>query len=396
MNRFLVCTLTSIIISGCQSLETKSRLPAAADGAEFKLDSKFEEFEEGTLEKEIETHKKIISFGKQLMTRMQSTSSQPAKMARDAHAKSHGCLKANFIVSNDNLPKPLRVGVFSENKSYSAWVRFSNNDHMPVRKDNELDLRGMAIKVMNVQGRKILSGLEDEPTQDFLMYGSPIFFVKNNSDYVNFMKALRDDRAAQQLITEQPIAALKTAKAQIMIRNYINPLNMPYHSAVPIRIGLENDPERVAAKYRTIPCYGPYASPVDKRNLNYLRENMKSTLGTHNACFYLQVQVQTDPLTMPVEDSTFLWPEKDGRLFTKKFSSYLTVARVVIPKQNFDNTARDSYCEDLSFTPWHALVEHKPLGRTMRMRRDVYRATSEFRRSINKSYHREPSGFEID
>ena len=47
-------------------------------------------------------------------------------------------------------------------------------------------------------------------------------------------------------------------------------------------------------------------------------------------------------------------------------------------------------CENLSMTPWHSLVEHKPLGRTMRMRRDVYKAIAKFRRTANNVDQEEP------
>lgn len=48
-----------------------------------------------------------------------------APARRDAHAKAHGCVKAQFRVL-DNLPEALQVGIFAEANSYPAWIRYSN------------------------------------------------------------------------------------------------------------------------------------------------------------------------------------------------------------------------------------------------------------------------------
>lgn len=390
-----IMALCLLVLCSCQSKPNK-RIPSHTEYEEMTIDEKFEEYEGGSPDREEEIHQKIISFSRQLMDRMHQAQPHPQTMTRDAHAKSHGCLKAEFVVDNKNLPERNRVGLFSDNKSYSAWVRFSNNDHLPVRKDNKLDLRGMAIKVMGVEGKKVLMGSENDKTQDFLMYGSKTFFIKNNEDYVGFIKGLRDDNAAKVLVTEQPKAALRTFRAQWRVRNYINPLNMPYHSGVPIRLGRYEDPERVAIKYQALPCQKTsFKSVVSKKDVNYMRKNMKETLGENDACYDFQIQISKGLKTMPVEDSTVKWPEKAFGRSRSGHAPYVSVGKILISKQNFDTEERDRYCENLSFTPWHALGEHKPLGRTMRMRRDIYKATSKYRREINRVKLDEPDGFEI-
>src|SRR3569832_1451789 len=49
---------------------------------------------------------------------------------RDAHAKAHGCVRAQFKVEA-SLPPELRQGVFQEGKAYSAWIRYSNGSGKP-------------------------------------------------------------------------------------------------------------------------------------------------------------------------------------------------------------------------------------------------------------------------
>ena len=73
---------------------------------------------------------------------------QPAR--RDAHPKHHGCVPATFEVGLKGLEGLLAQGLFARPGKYQAWVRFSNA--FKVRNDLDRDARGMAIKVMGVPG----------------------------------------------------------------------------------------------------------------------------------------------------------------------------------------------------------------------------------------------------
>ncbi len=66
-----------------------------------------------------------------------------------------------------------------------------------------------------------------------------------------------------------------------------------------------------------------------------------------------QCRPQTDPATMPIEDPTIEWDESKA--------PFITVATVRIPKQTFDSAAQQSFCENLSYTPWHALPADRPV-----------------------------------
>ena len=66
------------------------------------------------------------------------------RVLRDAHAKAHGCVKAELSVLPDLNPE-LRHGVFSEpGKTWQSWVRFSNGNAYP-QFDATRDARGMAV-----------------------------------------------------------------------------------------------------------------------------------------------------------------------------------------------------------------------------------------------------------
>lgn len=319
---------------------------------------------------------------------------------RDAHAKSHGCLKGFFDVDAKNLPQQLRLGLFAEKKSYPAWVRFSNNTSDPHSKDSDLDLRGIGVKVMNVDGEKIIENEKDAPTQDFLMFASPIFFVKDIKDYSEFIKALGEGKASQDLL-HRPRSLAQLTKAQVLAAFQKNPLRLNYFSASPYRLGSIDNPHRRPVKYSFQPCSEDVrkSEPQGHRSdPNFMKNSLKKSLALRPACFHFKIQVG-DPLKpeiYPVEDPSVLWPEKPKLLGSKIHSPYVTVATLHIPQQDFDRPEVNQFCEHLTLTPWHAKVEHRPLGRTNRMRRALYEAISDFRHEANGVKKTEPNGHSIN
>src|SRR5437764_9423399 len=89
------------------------------------------------------------------------------KFVRESHPKHHGCVKAEFIIE-PALPEELRVGVFAKPQTYSAWIRFSNANGLRrdggYRPDIKLDVRGAALKLMGVEGEKLLEQEKHETT----------------------------------------------------------------------------------------------------------------------------------------------------------------------------------------------------------------------------------------
>lgn len=86
---------------------------------------------------------------------------------------------------------------------------------------------------------------------------------------------------------------------------------------------------------------------------------------------------------MPVKDASVEWPEDE--------SPYQPVAKIVIPMQEAYSPERRVYVDDvLSFTSWHAIPEHKPLGSLMRSRLKAYETSSNFRHNMNAVKRVEP------
>ena len=126
-------------------------------------------------------------------------------------------------------------------------------------------------------------------------------------------------------------------------------------------------------KYSARPC-GPATSVIPKEpDRDFLRHAMAATLASGEACFDFLVQPRAP--SMSVEDSTREWSEAEA--------PFVKVATITIPSQTFDTPEQQRTCEDLSFTPWNAHVEHRPLGVTNRVRRVVYEAVSAFRHERN-------------
>jgi hypothetical protein len=135
-------------------------------------------------------------------------------------------------------------------------------------------------------------------------------------------------------------------------------------------------------KFSARPTLDPIAPPA-AASADYLREAMVAHLARADAVFEFQVQVQEDPVAMPVEDPTVPWDEA-------RFP-YRTVARLRIPAQEFDTPERRSFGENLSFTPWHAIAEHRPLGGINRTRKKVYTVLSRARHELNSEPMHEPT-----
>jgi hypothetical protein len=68
-----------------------------------------------------------------------------------------------------------------------------------------------------------------------------------------------------------------------------------------------------------------------------------------------------------IEDACVDWDEEKH--------PFVTLARIAIPPQDCTTTERKELCERLGFSPWHGLLEHRPLGGINRLRRAVYEAS---------------------
>ena len=291
---------------------------------------------------------------------------------RDVHAKLTGLVKAEFRV-NENIPVHLAQGIFVPGKTYQAYIRYSNGSALPVRSDKKPDGRGMAIKLLNVPGIKVLDNAKEANTQDFVMQNHTAFFTASPSTYLAVMKRINGnifDKLSLPFVLG--LRGLTLAN-KFNSGKISNPLQIRYNSISPYQLGLGAN--KMAVKF----CVKPMSSETDTIPKNaaddFLRTAMQNTLNNADVMFKFYIQPKTSD-EMSVEDYTIEWDEQKAPFYE--------VATIRIPTQNFQTAELDNLGENLSFNPWHTLPEHRPLGCLNRVRKIVYERISRVRREMNK------------
>jgi catalase len=292
---------------------------------------------------------------------------------RDVHAKAHGCVQALVDVVKD-LPSVFRQGVFAEpGKQYRAWIRFSSGNTWP-QNDSVRDARGFALNLMGVEGPKLLEPEATADTQDFVLINNPVFFIRNVEEYAKFTRILADGSRLGYFFNQYSwnpltwrirdmVLALKTLK-----RAPDSLLHTRFYSLAAYKFGPDMN-----VKVSAAPCTKQPAARVDRKDPNFLRAGMKAELASGEGCFDLMVQPQVPGENMPVEDPTVEWSERK--------SPFVKVAAVTVRKQEFDTDRQNEFCENLSFSPWHAIEAHRPIGGLNRLRKAVYLEDARYRRS---------------
>lgn len=321
----------------------------------------FAESEEGILTESV-VEKISDLFEKVLRQRLQPPH-QNDLARRPVFLKPHGCARGTFTVLG-NLPPELRVGLFARGEeSLPAIIRFSS-DTTPGTSDFRKSTVGTGIKVFDVPGKKILPGEEDATTHDFLLQNHNVFFSDTAEDFMNFVTGAKPNPAYTDRILSE------------MDKDVPNVLRTSYWSTVPYRFG-----DRQFAKYKLVPCHESVTEPMPSEPApNFLSARLERDLKIEPACFFLQVQLRTDPARMPLDRASVEWSEQN--------SVPRAVAVLFFPEQ--DVRPFDDECEHLSFTAWHALPEHRPVGTVNEARRIVYQRMADIRRRHNGKPVQEP------
>ena len=318
---------------------------------------------------------------------VRSTYKNGVTARRDAHPKAHGCVKADFAV-NSNLPPELTRGAFVPGKHYKSWIRFSNGSSDPKKPDIEGDGRGMAIKLTGVPGPKILETEVDAQTQDFIMINHPVFFISDPVAYRLLIQRVSSTNVLERLAAPLALGWNGSMIARaITSKSFSSPLESRYWSMVPYRFGAA--PETNVMKFSAKPCSGSISPIPENPSPNFLAEKLATDLKTKDGCFEFLIQLRRNPKTQPVEDPTIEWKESDA--------PFVKVATITIPAQVFNSETQTSFCENLSYTPWHAVAAHRPLGGVNRTRKVVYDRISTVRHQMNNTLNQrtEPNGSEV-
>ncbi|MCA9046498.1 MAG: nuclear transport factor 2 family protein, partial [Planctomycetaceae bacterium] len=295
---------------------------------------------------------------------------------RGQHPKGLGVVHGAFQVHE--VPIAYRVGVFAEPKSYATWIRFSIAKEWDDRSPN---VRGMAIKLLGVPGEKLAPGEAEATTHDFVLATHPVFFARDAKHFLQFlvMKGAQAKEAGEAKIqgkSPEELAALEMQHLKQLVAAFPvtakffttaeSPLTQQYFSQTPYQYG------NYVVKY--------FVQHPDSKDR--LVNEMQQRLATSPQAvqFEFGIEVQTNPETMPIDDATQPWnsPER------------VILGTITIPPQDFQSDERKKFGENLSFSPWHALPEHRPLGSLNEARRAPYIDSSTERHKTSQTVREEP------
>jgi hypothetical protein len=306
---------------------------------------------------------------------------RPGEYERGGNTKTHGIIKAEFIV-HDNLPKELRHGVFAKPAKYKSWVRFSGPGPDMPTDINDVGFVSCAIKVIGVEGKKLME--DEKTTQDFIMVSTPTFVTPDIFSNATLQVHVLRGTPILYFLTTGFQHFLDFIMQGLWNETQTSPFEARYWSCVPYLLGdgqaMMYSVQPRLPKRSWIPGLPFCTSPI------YLREAMVKTLAETGIDFDFMIQRQTDSFRMPIEHAGVRWPEK--------LSKFVTVATLHLPTQKFDSQAQFDFAKNLSYTPWHCIAAHRPLGNQSRARRRMYWELRRLRQTMNGTPHIEPTGNE--
>lgn len=310
---------------------------------------------------------------------------------RDAHAKGHGFLKGELIIHKD-LPRHLQQGMFAKSATYPIVIRLSSAPG-EIQSDTIPAPRGMAIKVIEVEGERLLPQ-DTGHNQDFLLVNIPVLPFGTVLEYRKRQERSEPSSHSSEFIqrtlagaargVEKVVRAIggePSATLQSLARDNGHLLGETYHSMAAIRFG------EYIAKISVAPLSENVKALTGAEIKDIKDSTMRDIVVEHfrreGAEYVVRAQLCTDLNRMPVEDASVLWPES--------LSPHQPIATVRIPPQEAYSPARRVYGDEiLSFSPWHGIMLHRPLGSIMRVRIKVYERSTQFRHDMNMAERLEP------
>jgi hypothetical protein len=300
---------------------------------------------------------KLREFAEEIAAIQRARAEKSGTPERVAHRKQHLGAVGELVVTAGASE---RFGVFEEpGKRWPLYARFSNGSGLRLP-DNAPDARGFALKLVGVPGKKLIEGLENEVTQDFLFIDTPAIPFRGPDGFMSFLRAAKDGRGklVPRLIGAFGLGGtfrlLWGALSLPKVRSFAT---HAFHTAVPVAFG--NSAGKLALFPLTADGNVPEASGED-----YLRDDLTARLRAGELRWALRAQRFIDEATTPIEDASVVWT-----------GPWLELGTLTLPKQD-PSSPRGKEIADLvnrlSFDPWHATEAHRPLGGIMRARRVAY------------------------
>ena len=314
---------------------------------------------------------------------------------RPVHAKSHGVLVGTLDVY-PHLAEPQAQGLFANPGSYPVILRFSTNPG-DLLADSVSSPRGLAIKILNVPG-EMLPSHAGQTTQDIVCVNAKVFGSPNAAGFLSQLKLLDKTLELPETVKQAVSTVARGTNAVLRAvgvhsgsldnlgHPYTHILGENFSTVAPVRYG------DYVAKLAIVPASENLKALTGKHidageGFNSLEEAVREFFKTNTGKWEIQAQLALDLDVTPIEDASKQWPEDR--------SPYLPVASVTVPPQESYSDRRQIFVdEQLSFTPWHALAAHQPLGGIMRSRRNAYEEAQRFRAERNLRSHVEPASID--
>ncbi len=322
---------------------------------------------------------------------------------RPVHAKSHGVLVGTFEVL-PNLPPELAQGLFAAPATYPVIFRFSTNPG-DLLADNVSSPRGLALKVLNVPGDQLPSNLGGT-TQDFVCVNANAFSAPDPAGFLKGLKLLDKTldipepvKHAVSVTAQAANAVLKavhipSATLEGFGASATHILGESFSTVAPLRYGA------YVAKIGFAPASDNLKALTGKHvdlgaGYNALEDLIKHFFRHETAVWDVKVQLalaepgiaEDAKKSFPIEKADTVWPEEE--------SPWQTVARItVLPQDSYSDPRQLVVDEQLSFTPWHALAAHQPLGGIMRSRLKAYQEAAKYRAQRNNRVIAEPKSID--
>jgi hypothetical protein len=253
------------------------------------------------------------------------------------------------------LSGPAAQGLFAKPGTYEAYVRLSNGSGR-TQHDKAPDLRGLAVKVLGVEGKKALG---EASTQDFLFIDAEALPFRDPREFVSFVGA-----AKNPLTLPWKLFAKLGFRAFGLIGGVVKMakggrgslLDLGYHTVAAHAWGPH------AARVHLEPLHAA-AGAVPAPEPDYLRSELLPRVRAGGIQYAVLAQLLADP-SDSVEDQSKPWSSPHTRVGT------LTIMADDLSSER--GRALESLVRSLSFDPWHSLEAHRPLGQIMRARKSAY------------------------
>jgi hypothetical protein len=232
----------------------------------------------------------------------------------------------------------------------------------------------------------LLAGQEDAVTQDFLATSHSVTStVRDVRQFIHFVKAKRLPRLlmfARMVFTLGPWQTWRILRAidrTVLHSDVRSMATEEFSGTAPIKFG------RYAVKFTVRPARKTAASTDRPLTNDFLREELADRLRKADLMFDFLVQFYVDDVHTPIEDTSVPWQPEDAPL--------LKVAQLRIPRCDLDDPESrklSKKIDRLSFSPWHATEDHRPLGNVMRARRVAYEASA-----VLRDHRPEPTSIQL-